>query len=162
MMELNIRTVRPEDLDAVAGLERRCFPAGEAATRTALADRIQTIPQWFLVAEVDGVLAGLVNGPATELEYIQDALFAPGAQNPAGRTLAILGLAVDASYRKQGVAARLLREYLRAARIGGMDRVVLTCKERLIPYYRKFGFVDKGVSASVHGGVVWYDMELNL
>ena len=36
--------------------------------------------------------------------------------------------------------------------------VVLTCKEKLVPYYAKFGFVDEGVSQSAHGGVVWHQM----
>lgn len=36
--------------------------------------------------------------------------------------------------------------------------IVLTCKERLLPFYAKFGFVDEGVSASVHGNVVWHQM----
>jgi len=27
-------------------------------------------------------------------------------------------------------------------------------------YYAKFGFVNEGVSNSVHGGVVWYQMRL--
>ena len=35
-----------------------------------------------------------------------------------------------------------------------------TCKEHLIPYYEKFGYRNCGVSESVHGGAVWYDMRL--
>lgn len=38
--------------------------------------------------------------------------------------------------------------------------LVLTCKEKLIPYYSKFGFVNEGVSESVHGNVIWYQMRL--
>lgn len=38
--------------------------------------------------------------------------------------------------------------------------LVLTCKDRLVPYYSKFGFKNEGVSSSVHGGVVWYQMRL--
>ena len=34
------------------------------------------------------------------------------------------------------------------------------CKERLLPYYAKFGFVNEGVSGSTHGGVTWYQMRL--
>ena len=37
---------------------------------------------------------------------------------------------------------------------------MLTCKERLIPWYAGFGFVNEGLSASVHGGEVWYQMRL--
>ena len=36
--------------------------------------------------------------------------------------------------------------------------VVLTCEKHLVPYYEKFGFVNAGLSGSVHGGDVFYDM----
>ena len=39
--------------------------------------------------------------------------------------------------------------------------LVLTCKEKLVPYYAKFGFSDEGVSdKSTHGNVVWHQMRL--
>ena len=38
--------------------------------------------------------------------------------------------------------------------------MILTCKEELIPYYEQFGFENRGLSASVHGGAAWYDMVL--
>lgn len=34
----------------------------------------------------------------------------------------------------------------------------LTCREDLIPYYKKFGFENCGVSELVIGHVTWYDM----
>lgn len=37
---------------------------------------------------------------------------------------------------------------------------MLTCKERLIPYYERFGFRNEGLSASTHGGETWYQMRL--
>jgi len=46
------------------------------------------------------------------------------------------------------------------AKGGGRRGVVLTCKERLIGFYARFGFVDEGVSASTHGDVVWHQMRL--
>ncbi|MDD4297169.1 MAG: GNAT family N-acetyltransferase, partial [Ruminiclostridium sp.] len=38
--------------------------------------------------------------------------------------------------------------------------LILTCKEHMIDYYSKFGFKNKGISNSQHGGAVWYDMIL--
>ena len=35
-------------------------------------------------------------------------------------------------------------------------------KEGLLPFYGSFGFVNEGISGSVHGGVVWYQMRLTL
>ncbi len=38
---------------------------------------------------------------------------------------------------------------------------VLTCKETLISYYAKFGFIDEGITdKSVHGNAVWHQMRL--
>ena len=37
--------------------------------------------------------------------------------------------------------------------------ITLTCEKHLIPYYEKAGFVNAGLSASVHGGDVFYDMQ---
>lgn len=43
----------------------------------------------------------------------------------------------------------------------GRKGAVLTCKQRLVDYYAKFGFVDEGVTdKSVHGGVVWHQMRI--
>ena len=35
-------------------------------------------------------------------------------------------------------------------------------KDKLITYYSKFGFVNEGISESVHGNVTWYQMRLTL
>ena len=60
-----------------------------------------------------------------------------------------------------GYAGELLRRAIDDARKQGRKGLVLTCKERLIHYYAKFGFVDEGVSEkSTHGNVVWHQMRL--
>ena len=46
------------------------------------------------------------------------------------------------------------------ARKRGRKGLILTCKEGLIPFYEAFGYRNLGVSASVHGGAMWYDMVL--
>ena len=53
-----------------------------------------------------------------------------------------------------------LRQAITDARAQGRKGLVLTCKETLVHYYAKFGFVNEGVSGSTHGGVVWYQMRL--
>lgn len=43
----------------------------------------------------------------------------------------------------------------------GRKGVVLTCKNRLVHYYAKFGFADEGVTdKSTHGKVSWHQMRL--
>ena len=47
------------------------------------------------------------------------------------------------------------------ARKQGRKGLVLTCKDRLVHYYAKFGFADEGVSdKSTHGNAVWHQMRL--
>jgi len=54
-------------------------------------------------------------------------------------------------HRGEGCARRLLERVIADARPEGRKGIVLTCKDRLLPFYAKFGFVDEGISASVHG-----------
>ena len=72
----------------------------------------------------------------------------------------IFGLDTDPAYQRQGMARKVLQRFIDDARKQGRKGVVLTCKDRLIHYYRTFGFVDEGVSGSTHGDVVWHQMRL--
>ena len=161
-MVFQIRTVTAADLDAVTALEAACFPPAEAATREAFAYRIETFPERFFVAERQGRIIGLVNGCASELPAVDDRLFAPQGHDPEGKNQMVFGLAVHPDCRNNGIAAALLRRLIDFAREQDMNQVILTCKQEKIPYYQKFGFQNRGVSASEHGGAVWYDMVLPL
>ena len=53
-----------------------------------------------------------------------------------------------------------MRSYLESTREQGRKGIVLTCKEKLVGFYARFGFVDEGMSDSSHGGATWYQMRL--
>jgi len=72
----------------------------------------------------------------------------------------VFGLDVLPQYQRQGVAAALLNAFIDLAKKRHKKGMVLTCKDHLIHYYQKFGFVHQGVSASCHGGAKWNDMLL--
>lgn len=74
----------------------------------------------------------------------------------------IFGLAVAPDCQRQGIGAKLMEHMIAFCRKTDMEQVILTCKQEKIAYYAKFGFENKGVSQSVHGGAVWYDMVLTL
>ena len=80
--------------------------------------------------------------------------------NPNGAYQSIFGLDVIPEKRKNGIAAELMNHIIEDARKKGRKGLILTCKDRLIHYYEKFGYKNLGVSKSVHGGAVWYDMLL--
>lgn len=163
MTEVTIRSVGPEDLDPVTAIEAVCFPPAEAAPREAFQERIAAFPESFLVAEAAGMLIGFINGCATDSAVIYDELFhSTGHHRPGGKNLAVFGLDVLPAYRRQGIAARLMRHFIQTARNAGRSSIILTCKEQLVPYYESFGYVSNGISQSTHGGSQWYDMTLVL
>ncbi len=162
-MKLNIRRVEAEDLDRLVEVEQLCFPEAEAATRQSFRYRIGAFPDSFYVAETDGVIVGLINGCVTNRPFICDELYEPeGGHEPEGENQTVFGLATHPEFQRQGIAEQLMNRLIAEARAAGRKRMVLTCKERLIHYYEKFGYVNHGVSASVHGGAVWYDMVMEL
>ena len=162
MTDYRIRNVTPADLDAVTAVEAACFPPAEAAGREAFAYRIAAFPERFFVAEANGQTIGLINGCASHLSAIEDALFEPQGHEPEGKHQMIFGLAVLPTYQRQGIAAALMERLIQFARERGMEQVILTCKQEKLAYYSKFGFQNRGVSNSTHGGAVWYDMVLEM
>lgn len=160
-MDLLIREICPADLDAASGIEAACFPPAEAAGRETMARRIAAFPHSFLIAELAGTPVGLIDGCITDQQRITDDLFADtNLHNPNGGYQSVFGLCVLPEYQRRGIAARLMRAFCELARADGRKGVILTCKEHLIAYYGRFGFENLGVSRSVHGGAVWYDLLL--
>lgn len=150
-----------EDLEAVTAVEAACFPPAEAAGREQLRRRLETFGESFLVAERQGRIIGFINGAVTDRETIADEMFEDSSlHNPEGAYQSIFGLDVAEEFRHQGVASRLMRAMIERAKAQGRRGLILTCKDRLIGYYETFGYVKLGVSQSVHGGAVWYDMIL--
>ena len=162
-MNIEIRNANIGDLEDVYQVEARCLPQAEAASRQSLEERIKTFPESFFVAEVDGKIIGFINGCITNEVTIHDELFSDARQhNPEGDYQAIFGLDVLPEYRKQGIAAKLIEHLIEESRLNSRKGVILTCKEKLIHYYSKFGFENKGISESQHGDSVWYDMILHM
>lgn len=161
-MVYTIRNVKAEDLDQVTEVEALCFPAAEAATGESFRKRIGTFPESFLVAENEsGKIIGFINGCVTDERTIRDEMFEDsGLHRADGMYQSIFGLDVIPEYRRQGVAADLMNHLIQTAKARGKKGMILTCKDRLIHYYEKFGYRSLGISGSVHGGAVWYDMLL--
>ena len=159
---MRIRTASMADLAAVAAVEGACFPAAEAATEKDFAARLAVYPNHFwLLEEDDGTLVSFVNGLVTDEPLLRDEMSADASlHNEHGAWQMIFGVNTLPQYRRRGLAGQVLERVIADARAQGRKGCVLTCKDKLIHYYEKFGFQNEGVSASTHGGVVWYDMRL--
>ena len=158
-----IRTATLDDLDAVAAVEAACFPAAEAATREEFADRLAHYGDHFWLMFDGGTLIAFVDGMVTDRTDLTDDLYADAALHDAhGAWQMIFGVNTLPEYRRHGYAGQLLRRAVADARQQGRKGLVLTCKERLLPYYAKFGFQDEGVTdKSTHGNVAWHQMRLS-
>lgn len=156
---LKVRNATLEDLSEIAKIEQLCFLKEEVASKEIFAERIQAIPDTFFVAELNGVLVGIINGPVIGKVFITDDLFSNLRANPeSGGHQSVLGLAVHPDYQKQGIAGKLLERLEVEAKEKKRETMTLTCKQGLIRFYEEHGYVNAGESASHHGGAVWYNM----
>ena len=158
---MQIRTATMADLPVLTAIEAACFPPAEAATRESFAKRLAVYPNHFWLLEEDGQVVSFVNGMVTDEPLLRDEMFEDAAlHNEDGAWQMIFGVNTLPEYRRRGLAGVLLERAAADARAQGRKGCVLTCKDRLSHYYEKFGYRNEGVSRSVHGGVVWYDMRL--
>ncbi len=159
---MNIRKATMHDLSAITAVEAECFPAAEAATEKAFKDRLTVYPNHFWLLEDDGKLVSFINGMVTDEPTIQDEMFKDALlHNESGNWQAIFGVNTIPGHRKRGCAAKIMEQVIKDAKSENRMGCILTCKQELIHYYEKFGFVNIGTSNSVHGGAVWYDMQLS-
>ena len=156
---MNIRSAVLNDLNAVAAVESECFPTAEAATKAEFADRIAHYGNHFLLLFEGETLIAFVDGMVTDQPDLTDEMYARASMHDEnGAWQMIFGVNTIPAYRKHGYAGQLLQCAIEDARKRGRKGLVLTCKEKLIAYYAKFGFENEGISESVHGNVTWYQM----
>lgn len=158
---MNIRTASLQDLDAIATVEAVCFPPAEAADKDSLRRRLSVYPDHFWLLWENDTLVGFVNGMVTQDPDLKDEMYNNAdLHEETGPWQMIFGVDTIPAYRRQGCAALLLNRAISDAKAQGRKGLVLTCKEPLLHYYAKFGFVNEGISQSVHGNVRWYQMRL--
>ena len=156
-----IRTATIEDLDAVTTVEAECFPPSEAATRADFEHRLSHYGDHFWLMFDESKLIAFVDGMVTDAADLTDEMYERAElHKESGAWQMIFGVNTLPAYRRRGCAGAVLERVIADARAQGRRGCVLTCKDNLVHYYEKFGFVNEGVSQSTHGGVVWYDMRL--
>ena len=159
--KLKIRTATMDDLEMIAAVEAECFPAAEAATREEFAKRLQHYSDHFWLMFEGEKLIAFVDGFVTDEADLTDEMYEKAElHNEYGAWQMIFGVNTLPKYRRQGYAEKLLRYAINDARAQDREGLVLTCKDKLVHYYEKFGFQNEGVSESVHGGATWYQMRL--
>ena len=138
---LQLRPMGAADAEAAAGLEERCF-AGAAHTPwtvTMFLDELGqdvAAPRSWWVAHDDGKLIGIAGGMAVD------------------RDVQILDVAVDAAYRRQGIARKLLAHVSYDAQMLGCETASLEVEEEndaARALYEALGFSQVGVRRGYYG-----------
>ncbi len=162
-MKMTIRHATMDDLKVLAQLEASCFPPSEAASEEQLCKRIQFYGNHFWLLYEEGELRAFADGFVSDQPDLSDDMYAHADQHREnGAWQMIFGVNTHPAHRNQGYATKVLKRAIAESREQGRCGVVLTCKENMIPFYRRFGFEDEGVSVSEHGGACWHQMRLML
>ena len=157
---MNIRNATLDDLETIHKIEATCFPANQAASMNTFSERLKVYPNHFWLIELDGQVVGFINGMLSDNDTIKDEMFKhPELHNESGAWQSVFGLAVLPEFQNRGLAGKLLEHLFEVSVQNNRKGIVLTCEKHLISYYEKFGFVNVGLSKSVHGGDVFYDMK---
>lgn len=157
-----IKYATDKDIVAIAAVEAACFPPAEAATEKEFVERVEHYGNHFWLMFDEEKLIAFVDGFVTDEPDLTDEMYERASmQRENGAWQMIFGVNTLPEYRKHGYAGKLIQRAIEDAKEQGRKGLVLTCKERLISYYAKFGFEDEGVSEkSTHGNVVWHQMRL--
>ena len=156
---IRIRQADLSDWEEILAIEQLNFPAAEAASAEVLKERIEQIPDTFLLAELHGQLAGYIVGKAVPARYLKDDLFSKVSANPPeGGFIVVQSLSVHSDFQRQGVGTLLLAALKETAVQEHRQGISLTCHDELIPYFEMNGFVHEGISDSTHGGTIWSNM----
>lgn len=159
-----IRHATTADIAALAAVEAACFPPAEAATERAFTERVRHYGNHFWLLFDGDRLISFVDGFVTDIPDLTDEMYEKASMhNESGAWQMLFGVNTLPEYRRRGYAGMLLRRAIDDARQQERRGLVLTCKDRLIPYYARFGFSDEGISEkSTHGNVRWHQMRLTL
>lgn len=156
-----IRKATLNDLEQITAVEKECFPIAEAATKEEFEERLKYYGNHFYLLFDEDKLISFVDGFVTDTKDLTDEMYENASMHDEdGEWQMIFGVNTLPNYRNKGYAGMLLNRTIKDARKQGRKGLVLTCKDKLIRYYAKFGFVNEGISQSVHGNVVWYQMRL--
>lgn len=125
---MNLRKMKPEDLQQVSELEKACFSAPWSYQDFEYA--LQKDYYTFVVAEENGQIIG----QAGLIQSLDEA--------------DLTNVAVDKDYRNQKIASQLLEYLFQLGRINGVCAFTLEVRENnnaAIALYKKFGFVSEGI-----------------
>lgn len=161
-----LRTARPEDVEEIAAIDAQCFDAAEAIDPEECRKKMAGYNghYWVIVdTDRDNKIVTYLNGYCTDKKDLldEDMEHPETAHKEDGAWQMFCGMATLPEYQGRGLAAMIMNHAIELAKKDGRKGVVLTCKDKLIPFYqKKFGYVHEGIASSSHCGEEWNQMRL--
>lgn len=162
MNEIILRPIAEQELKAAIALELCCYTPEAAASLSGFQFRYKHYRSFFWSAWRGTELLGITNGIRTSQSSCGDEMKGNGADFLLGHNFCVLTVAVNPNYRRQGIGSLLMRKLVEQCQKDGIQSIILMCEEHLIPFYEAEQFQLRGVSASQHGGIKWYEMSRSL
>ena len=195
LVDLHYRLATPDDIPTCCDIEISSYPSDEAATLDSLNYRQEHANDYFLLCcthdnENDDTKQEEDNNEtimgfccATRCnEFTEESMSTQ--HDPNGSLLAIHSVVIKDEYRRNGIATKLLRNYIHhiqtlnqektakqlnddnVSTTGSsylpIDSIVLLAKSHLLGFYVQCGFQVLRPSPIIHGKDLWYELEYKL
>lgn len=135
---IEIKLAIDEDIPEVCRLVQQMSPGSPHDYRNAIIKFqtcIKSSPDYFLwVAKLDGKVIG------TAMMHLQHKL-----SYHCGTAAHLEDVVVDKDHRGQGIGERLVETCIAVAKEHDCYKIMLTCFEKTVPYYEKFGFENHDI-----------------
>ena len=127
MGEIIISTAKMEDAEELNRIECAAFPSAEAASLESYKYRITNINDWFLKAEEDGKIVGLICCRPVAIEGVTDDMYEPEPVAD-GKVICILSVATEPNLQRRGIAAKLIEALIARRRSAAWTRFRLPAR----------------------------------
>ena len=124
------RAATEEDIRELAAIEKICFSENEACSYEEVKDRVEKIPEDFLIAfdQVNKKIAGYMSGIHSGSEVFLDEFFRNASLHEKGaKHCFLLGLEVRPEYQGKGLATQIMNRYIDMEEKWGTEKIFLTC-----------------------------------
>lgn len=142
---VRFRMCQLNDMTACAIMESNSYPAQEAASKDALLYRLHHCSRYFrcaVIGDDDNCTGSTVIGFVCGTKCNAFTHESMSEHDETGKLLAVHSVVVKAEYRRQGIATRMLQDYISTVQHqkSPPEQIVLLAKAHLLAFYVKCGF----------------------
>ena len=149
---MRIRQVKLLDLEEIVRIEQANFLGEEATSPEKLKEQIEKIPNTFLIADLNGEIAGYIIVSAVSSHHQSADCLVKGMRNlDKSNFIFLQRLSINPDFKGQGVGTLLLAAMKEVVVDLQNQGIYLACKDHLLSYFVMNGFSDSGIFETTYG-----------